>query len=176
MEQPRAVVRSLAGLVLLRAIASLLATWFGSLRQPGTAAADPSPPQITCMDTDEVVDVIPEFELVSRRDVAADADAVFVGTVTHSTCDGWNQDGGGYWDMEMDEVLPRKEITVLSNADIPSELLTEDGQAKVVAKASASIVHQVTLQVEDVLLDDVGLGAEAVLTVMGNSPQGEAAP
>lgn len=106
--------------------------------------------------------------------MAAQAEAVFVGTVTGITCDGWNQDGGGYWNVEVDELLPREEVTVLDGAEIPPELITEGGRIKVVAGASASVMHQVTLQVEEILLDDVGLGQEAVLTIFGNSPTGRA--
>lgn len=82
-----------------------------------------------------------EYLEVSEDEMMQKADAIFVGRVLHISETLWNQDSGLPW-----------------NAD-------DGGRG-----TTALPLHEVELEVEKTLADQIGLGKKTVLTVLGNSP------
>lgn len=89
----------------------------------------------------QTVEVILDYELLSRAQMIAAADAIFVGQVNDISPTSWNQDSGQYWEQEIEGTT-----------------------------ITATPVHQLKVAVLQPIVDQVGLGETAVLTVSGKSP------
>jgi hypothetical protein len=89
----------------------------------------------------QTVEVILDFELLTRSQMIEAARAIFVGQVVGISTTAWNQDSGDYWEQTL-------EGTTLT----------------------AMPVHQLEVAVVEMIVDEIGLGETAVLTIIGKSP------
>jgi hypothetical protein len=90
----------------------------------------------------QMMEVILDFELLTRTQMIAEADAIFVGQVTDISPTSWNQDSGEYWEQEI-------EGTTLT----------------------AMPIHQLELAVTQPIVNEIGLSETAVLTIRSNRRQ-----
>lgn len=87
------------------------------------------------------VEVILDYEYLTRSQMIEEADAIFVAVIEEISATGWNQDNGKYWEQELEGTT----ITAMP-------------------------VHTILVMVKDVAKDEIGLGETAVLTISGKSP------
>jgi len=100
----------------------------------------------------KVVNFEPEYVLLRRDDMVANADIILLGEVKHISPTQWNQDSGEYWEeVTEDGVSDKGEMLTTSFAAWP--------------------VLRVQLKVLQILVDEVGIGNELTLTVLGKGPQ-----
>lgn len=86
------------------------------------------------------------YALLARDELIETADAIFVGRVTAISPTQFNQDSGDYWEVTTEEADGRETMQ------------------------TALPVFTVELTVDEVWVDEVGLGETAVLTQVGSSP------
>jgi len=105
-----------------------------------------------------VEDVIVSFDSESvyftQEELMNQADLIFAGTVLDISPTRWNQDSGEYW------------------SETTEEGVTATGE-KLTTTHSAWPVYEVKLSVDTPIVDEVGIGKEVTLTLLGKSPIGE---
>jgi len=84
------------------------------------------------------------YAAISREEMIDQADLIFVGRVVNITPARWNQESGEYWDEDE----------------------TEDPYD------TALLYHEIELAILRPVVDSIGVGEKAVITVLGNSPVG----
>ena len=100
----------------------------------------------------KVVNFEPEYVLLDRDGMIANADIILLGKVKNLSPTQWNQDSGEYWEEVTEDGVSDK-----------GEILT--------TSFSAWPVHRVQLKVLQILVDEIGIGDELTLTVLGKGPQ-----
>jgi hypothetical protein len=92
----------------------------------------------------------------TQEDLVAGAELIFAGTVLTISPTRWNQDSGEYW------------------TETTEEGLTAEGE-RLTTTHSAWPVYEVELSVTRSIVDEIGVGSEVVLTLLGKSPVDDAA-
>ncbi|GAB4578771.1 MAG: hypothetical protein Fur0022_15080 [Anaerolineales bacterium] len=92
----------------------------------------------------------PSYITLDRAEMITNADVILVGEVKSISPTQWNQDSGEYWEDVYEGVT-----------DVGEKLNTS---------FSAWPVHFIQLSVQERIVDEIGVGKELTLTVLGKSP------